>query len=55
MASSSFKEDVIIEDSKKAEEIMHALKQPKDKSVQSSQPGKLPDNVSEIWFNHSNK
>ena len=55
MAPSSFKEDVIIDDSKKAEEIARTLRQPKDKSIQSSQPDKLPDNANKIWFNHSNK
>ena len=50
MATISFKEDVTIRDQKKAEEIARALKQPRDRTIRSSLPGKLPKNAGAIWF-----
>jgi len=35
MASSSFRENLIVRDPKKAEEIIKALKQPRDKTIKS--------------------
>ena len=55
MATVSFKEDVTVRDPKKAEEIAHALKQPRDRTVQPSQPDKLPKNASAIWFKRCGK
>lgn len=55
MATVSFKEDVTIQDPRKAEEIAHALKQPRDRSVQPSQPDKLPKNAGAIWFSRCGK
>lgn len=50
MASSSFKENLIVRDPKKAEEIINALKQPRDKTTKSVQPPKSPNNINKIWF-----
>ena len=50
MASSSFKENLIVHDPKKAEEIIKALKQPRDKTIKSVQPQKSPNNTNKIWF-----
>ena len=50
MATVSFKEDLTISDPKKAEEIALALKQPRDKTITSVQPEKLPTNASLVWF-----
>lgn len=50
MASVSFRENLIVRDPKKAEEIIKALKQPRDKTIKSVQPPKLPNNANEIWF-----
>lgn len=50
MATISFKEDLIVSDAKKSEEIAIALKQPRDKTIRSVQPEKLPKNAGDIWF-----
>lgn len=50
MASSSFRENLIVRDPKKAEEIIKALKQPRDKTTKSVQPPKSPNNINKIWF-----
>lgn len=50
MATISFKENLVISDSKKAEEIANALKQLRDKTVKSVQPRKLPEGAEKIWF-----
>ena len=55
MATDSFKDDVIVCDSKKAEEIACALKQPRNKNLQPSQPDPLPKNASAIWFSRCTK
>lgn len=55
MATVSFKEDLIITDVKKAEEIAFALKQPRDKTVQSVQPEKLPKDAGAVWFKRCGK
>ncbi len=55
MATVSFKEDVVVRDQKKAEEIARALKQPRDKTLQPSQPDPLPKNAGAIWFNRCEK
>ncbi len=50
MATSSFKEELVITDNQKAREIAKALKQPKDKSIRPAEPPKLPENARKIWF-----
>ena len=55
MATISFKEDLIITDKKAARDIALALKQPRDKSVTSVQPQKLPSNAGAIWFKRCGK
>ncbi len=55
MATISFKEDIEIADNNKAKELAAALKQPRDSSIKSSQPGKLPENAGSIWFRRSDK
>lgn len=55
MATISFKEDVTVNDPKKAEEIAQALRQPRNNTIEPSQPDKLPENASEIWFNRCDK
>ena len=55
MATISFKEDLIISNKKKAQEIAVALKQPRDKTVKSVQPAKLPNNAGAIWFKRYEK
>lgn len=53
MATISFKEELVVTDVQKIKEIATALKQPKDKSVISVQPQKLPKDAGAIWFKHS--
>lgn len=55
MATSSFKEDLVVSDEKKAEEIARALRLPRDKTVQSARPEKLPKDASAVWFKHTDK
>ena len=55
MATISFKENLVVSDSKKAEEIANALKQPRDKTVKSVQPEKLPNGAGSIWFKRYGK
>ena len=50
MATISFKEDLIVADEKKAEEIARALRLPRDKTVQSVRPEKLPKDAGAVWF-----
>lgn len=50
MAVISFREDLVVPDVKKSEEILVALKQQRDKSIRSSRPERLPDNANEVWF-----
>ena len=45
-------EDLIIRDPQKATEIAEALKQPRDKTIKSSEPPSLPKDANEIWFPH---
>ena len=53
MATVSFKEDLVVTDIRKIKEIATALQQPKDRSVSSVQPQKLPKNAGAIWFKRS--
>lgn len=55
MATISFKENLVVSDRKKAEEIANALKQPRDKTVKSVQPEKLPNGAGSIWFKRYGK
>ena len=55
MATISFKEDLIVDDEKKAEEIARALRLPRDKTVQSVLPEKLPKDAGAVWFKHCAK
>ena len=55
MATISFKEILVVSDRKKAEEIANALKQPRDKTVKSVQPEKLPNGAEKIWFKRYGK
>lgn len=55
MATISFKEDLIIADQEKARDIALALKQPRDKTVTSVQPQKLPNNAGSVWFKRCGK
>lgn len=55
MATISFKEDLVVTDTKKAKEIAVALKQPRDKTIKSAQPEKLPKSAGNIWFKRCEK
>lgn len=50
MSRLSFKEELVVSDIQKIKEIATALKQPKDESVRSVQPQKLPKDAGAIWF-----
>ncbi len=50
MATSSIKEDLVIEEKKKILEIAEALKQPRNTQIKPAQPQKLPSNASKLWF-----
>lgn len=55
MAAISFKEELVVCDPKKAEEIARALKQPRDGTVHPSAPPPLPDNADAVWFSPEGK
>ena len=55
MATVSFKEDLNIADEKTAKKVLSALKQPRDKTVKSVQPAKLPKDASSVWFKRCEK
>ena len=55
MATVSFKEDLTINDKKTEEKVLSAFKQPKDKTVKSAQPDKLPKNAGAVWFKRCEK
>ena len=55
MATISFKEDLIVADEKKAEEIARAMRLPRDKTGQSVRPEKLPKDAGAVWFKHCAK
>ena len=55
MATVSFKEDLVVSDEKKAEEIARALQQPKDRSVTARRPVELPKDAGDIWFKRCGK
>lgn len=55
MATNSFKENLVIRNVKKVEEIAKALSQPRDKTIKSVQPEKLPKDAGKIWFSRCAK
>ena len=50
MASISFKENLIIEDKETARKLATALRQPRDTTIRSDLPPKLPKDAGKIWF-----
>ena len=55
MATISFKEELVLNNTTKISEIAKGLKQPRDPQIQSAQPPQLPKNAGSIWFKHSEK
>ncbi len=51
--TTSFEEDLTVSDKAKAEEILCAMQQPMNRSVEASQPCSLPPDANEVWFKHS--
>lgn len=53
MATVSFKEDLVLQDTKKISEIAKAMQEPRRTEIKAAQPPKLPNQAGKIWFKHS--
>lgn len=53
MATSSFKEDLVLRDNAKVAEIATRLRQPRTSTVKAKTPPALPHNAGSIWFKRS--
>ena len=55
MATASFKEDLVVENPKKIQEIVVAMQQPRNDGIKPATPPQLPKNAGVLWFKRSEK
>lgn len=55
MATISFKEELVVKNRNKAEEIVAKMQQPKTAEVKPASPPRLPEQAGTLWFKRSEK